>query len=227
MKKFGFLALLGAFATAANAQFAIGNVVVARVGDGAAGLTSSAAAVNIDQFTTSGSLVNTTGISNLTMSGSATSEGYLTIVGYGGDASDVTNYGISFGGYSTVAGTAGSVVTTTNARRAGVLRFNNTQSTVDLTAGTTPFSAGNIRGVTFNGVTNTYFGVGSNTGVVRADGTGASTVASTTTTNIRTIQYFGNDAFYGTGSGTTRGVYMAAGAATGTGITSETDLVPQ
>ena len=207
-------------ATVVNAQFTPGNLVVVRVGDGAAALTNQASAVNIDQFTTAGSLVNTTGISGLTMSGTATSEGYLNVVSFGGDLSNVTNWGVSYGGYNLAAGTAGSAVATTGARRAGILRFNNTQSTVDLTAGTTPFSAGNPRGVTFNSATQTYYAVGSNTGLVRADNTGASTVVSSApTTNIRTVQFSGNDVFYTTGSGTT-GIYMVSGAQSGTGLTA-------
>lgn len=220
MKKFASIALLGVLAGAANAQFSFGNLVVVKAGDGTTAVTNAASAVNIDQFTTGGTFVNSTAITGLTLSGTATSEGYLNIVNFGGDPSDVTNWGVSYGGYNITAGTPGSAVTTTGARRAGLLRFNNTQSTVDMTAGTTPFSAGNPRGVTYNSSAGLYYAVGSNTGLVRADNTGASTVVSTTLTNLRTVQFSNNDAFFSTGSGTTRGIYMVAGAASGSGLTA-------
>ncbi len=223
MKKLGFLALLGVMAGVADAQFTIGNLVTVRVGDGAAALSSAATAVFIDQFAVGGgAAVNSTAISGLTMSGTSGSEGYLNVAYFGGDGSNVNNWGVSFGGYSAAAGTAAVSATTSAAspRRAGVLRFDGTQTGVNLTASANPFSATNLRAVSYNGVANTYAAAGGNTGIVRADGTGASTIASTTITNERTIQISGNDVFFGTGSGSTRGVYMALGAMTGSGVTA-------
>ena len=191
MKKLGFLALLCVMAGAANAQFSIGNLVAVRVGDGSAALTSASTAVFIDQYTTSGgALVNSTAINGLTMSGTSGSEGYLNVAYFGGDGSNVNNWGVSFGGYSAAAGTAGVAATTSAAtpRRAGVLRFDGTQFGVNLTAGANPFSATNLRGVSYSGVNNTYAAAGGNTGLVRADGAGVSTIASTTVTNERTVQ---------------------------------------
>ncbi len=224
MKKFGFLALLGAFTAVANAQFTAGNLVTLRVGDGAAALTSASTAAFIDQFTTAGAAINSTAISGLTLAGSSTSEGYLNIVRWAGDGGDINNWGVSYGGYATAAGTAAVAGTTSAAvnRRAGFLRFDNTQGGANLTiaAGTNPFSAGNIRGATFDAQNNVFGAVGSNTGLVRADGSGSSTVVSAAPiTNARTVQISGNDMFFGTGSGTT-GIYMVAGGTTGTGLTA-------
>lgn len=69
-----------------TAAFTPGNVVVYRVGDGVASLNSNAAAVFLEEFTPSGSLVQTVAMPTvvsganrrLTASGSATSEGFLT-----------------------------------------------------------------------------------------------------------------------------------------------------
>jgi hypothetical protein len=220
MKKLGILALLGLMAAGANAQFTAGNIVALRVGDGSAALAAIGTAVSIDQFTVGGALINSTAMNNVVLSGTSGAEGYLNVVYFGGDASNATNFGVTFGGYSTAAGVA--TTTGSAARRAAVLRFDNTQSTTDLTAATNPFASGNIRGTNYNPLLNggTFYSEGSNTGLVRSDNTGASTVVSTTVSNLRTVQSSGNDVFFGTGSGATRGVYMVAGGATGSALTA-------
>ncbi len=222
MKRIGIIALATVIAPFATAQFTAGNIVTLRVGDGSAALTNASTAAFIDQYTTAGASINSTAISGLTLSGTASSEGYLNIVRWAGDGSDVNNWGVSFGGYATAPGTAGVVATTSAAvnRRAGFLRFDGTQGGANLTATANPFSANNIRGATFDAQNNVFGAVGGNTGLVRADSTGASTIVSTTLTNARTVQISGSDMFFGTGSGTTRGVYMVAGGTTGTGLTA-------
>src|SRR5690349_14545753 len=82
------LALAGAGCPAALAQFTPGNLVVARVGDGSAALSSAATAAFLEQYTVAGSLIGsplalpTVGSGSnrrLTLAGSATSEGFLTL----------------------------------------------------------------------------------------------------------------------------------------------------
>lgn len=199
----------------AFAQFSIGNIAVLRVGDGSAALSSAATSVFIDQFTTSGASVNSTAISGLTMSGTATSEGTLTGVYFGGDSNNVGNWGVAYGGYNAAAGTASVAGTSsaTTARRGGFMRFDGTQSAVDLTGTANPFSANNIRGVAYDGQTQTFAAVGANTGVFRANSAGVGTAVSTTSTNNRVVQISGSDVFFSTSSGT-RGIYVAAGAMT-------------
>ncbi len=219
MNKFLTLSLMGLASAGAFAQFTIDNLVVLRVGDGSAALTNASTAVTLDQFTQSGSSVNSTSFTNLTLSGSATSEGSL--YNYGS--------GLSFGGYGVAAGTASVVGTASSAvkRSAVSVSFAGGAPTIaPLTmTPTSPFSANNIRGVAMNGplgpnnVPTRIIAVGANTGVVNADLSGASQVASSNIANIRVVQTVGDDVYYSTGSNT-QGVYKVTGGATGTGITS-------
>src|SRR6478672_3541108 len=71
----------------ASGGFTLGNLVVYRVGDGIASLGSAATAVFLDEYTTAGALVQSipmpTAVNGtqkrLTASGSATTEGFLTL----------------------------------------------------------------------------------------------------------------------------------------------------
>lgn len=220
MKKFGIIALMGVLVPSAFADFSLGNLVVFRVGDGSAALTNASTSAFVDQYSTAGgAAVSSTALSGLTVSGTATSEGVLSLAYYGGDYTDVANFGVSYAGYNALPGTAGiaSTATTVAMRRAGVLRFNSptgTQSAVDLTSATNPFSGNNIRGTAFDGINGKFLAVGGTSGVFRADTSGAGTVVSTTNNvSNRTVQISGNDAYWSTGSGT-RGVYLAPGAMT-------------
>jgi len=67
-----------------GAAITAGNLVVYRVGDGAAALTANATAVFLDEYTVSGTLVqsiplSTTGTDSLTAVGTATTEGIITL----------------------------------------------------------------------------------------------------------------------------------------------------
>src|SRR5438046_4359269 len=70
----------------AASGFTLGNLVVYRVGDGSASLNASATPVFLDEFTPSGTLVQSVAMptvvngsnKKLTASGSATTEGFLT-----------------------------------------------------------------------------------------------------------------------------------------------------
>src|SRR5437762_199335 len=72
---------------ASAAAFILGDLVVVRVGDGTAALSSAATATFLDEYTPGGVLVQTiplpTALSGLnqpfTLSGSATSEGFLAL----------------------------------------------------------------------------------------------------------------------------------------------------
>ena len=72
---------------ASAAAFTLGDLVVVRVGDGSAALSSAATATFLDEYTPGGVLVQTiplpTALSGLnqplTLSGSATSEGFLAL----------------------------------------------------------------------------------------------------------------------------------------------------
>src|SRR5437764_15049216 len=90
----------------APAAFTAGDIVVVRVGDGSAAITSAATAVFLDEYTQSGAFVQSIAMpvtasgSNhiLTMSGSAQSEGAISLSADG-------QY-VTIGGYDAAVGTA-------------------------------------------------------------------------------------------------------------------------
>lgn len=159
--------LAAALAGSALAQspFMPGNLVVVRMGDGAASLNNSATAVFLDEYTPGGALVQTIAMPTsavgtnlpLTNSGTATSEGFLSL-------SQDGNYLIS-AGYSAVPGTP-TIATTTSITVPRVIAVTNLAGIVDTsTALDNVFTAGNIRSATStNGVD--LWASGSNSAVV-------------------------------------------------------------
>jgi hypothetical protein len=115
MKKFILiLAFLGiTFLQLYSQPITKGNLVVVRVGDGTATLTSAGTAVFLDEYTTSGTLVqsiaipNTTAGNRLVMTGTSTSDGSLNL--------SVDGHYLTFTGYddSTYTGSSVATLTTT------------------------------------------------------------------------------------------------------------------
>ena len=186
------------------AAFGTGNLAVYRVGDGVAGLSNASAAVFIDEYTPSGTLVQTVAIptsdigsnQSLTNSGSATSEGALSLSGDG--------QFLTFAGYDSVPGVASiaSSATTGSTPVARVLGRVDALGNLDTSTTTTSFSTNNIRSVTSTNGTDLW-AVGGNSGVVfnSLGGLGAGTVVSTTVTNLRLLQVFNGQLYVTTGSG--------------------------
>jgi hypothetical protein len=195
------------------APFTAGNLVVTRVGDGSAALGNTATAVFLDEYTTSGALVQSValptaaaGANNiLTASGSATSEMGLTLSQDGRF--------LALAGYNAALGTAG-VATGSSARTVGIVSVatgtvdTSTQLTGSLVTGN------NIRTAYTTNGTNIYAGsaVG---GVVNTTlgANGAPTQVSSTVTNVRRVNAFNGQLFTSTMSGAFRGVNTV-----GTGI---------
>jgi hypothetical protein len=205
---------------ATPATFGAGNIVVARVGTGAT-LTNAATRVLIDEYTTTGTLVQSislpTAVSGLnrilTMSGTATSDGSLNL-SPDGQYLTLTGYDAALGTAS-VTGTS-SLLTN---RIVGVVYGNgsiNTTTTIN-----DKFSANNIRSAVTNDGTN-FWCAGANDGTVYVPlgNTAASTAVSTTVTNTRVASVFGSQLYFSSGSGT-RGIYkVGAGLPTNTGNTA-------
>jgi Bacterial Ig domain len=205
------------------AAFTPGDIVVERVGDGSAALSSAATAVFLDEYSPTGTLVQTIPLptsdsgSNhiVTDSGSATSEGILTLSGDGQYLMAV--------GYDAAVGTA-SVVGTSSASTARVMARIGFDGVIDSSTTTTSFSANNIRSaVTTNGTD--IWAVGANTGVVYSTlgGSGAGTVVSSNATNLRVVNVFNGQLYVSSGSGTNtfRGVNtVGSGTPTSTGNTT-------
>jgi hypothetical protein len=197
------------------------NLVVVRVGTGAAALSSAAQAVFLDEFDPLlGTRVRVTplptassgGQRALTLSGTATSEGALSRSADG-------RY-LVFGGYDAVPGTA-SIAGTSTSGATPVLRvFGRVDAlgNVDTTTTTTSFSASNIRGAaSLTGAE--FWGVGASTGVVYAPfgGSGAGTVVASSPTTLRTLTIAGGQLYVSCSSGTTRVATVGTGTPTTSG----------
>ena len=201
--------ILSSFNLFANA-FTPGNLVVVRVGDGAAALTSVSTILFIDEYSVSGAFVQSIQMpiainganKRLTVSGSATSEGALSLSPNG--------QFITLTGYDTIPGFAGVTSSTTVARVVGFLDYTGAVNTTTTTDG---YSGNNIRGaVTVDGTA--FWTSGPSTGS-RYVLLGASTSVqiTTTLTNMRVINIINGQLFVSSSSGSFLGV-----SALGTGI---------
>lgn len=181
--------------------FTAGNLVIYRVGDGSAGLSNVATAVFLDEYTPTGTLVQSIAVATsdsgsnqtLTASGTATSEGALSLSADGRF--------LVFTGYDAALGTTGVASTATSAvvRTIGLA---GASGTIDTSTTTTQFSGNNIRGATSTNGTDLWAVGGANGVIYTTTGSnGAGTVVSTTLTNMRGINVFNNQLYVSTGSG--------------------------
>ena len=192
-----------------SAPFAPGNLVVQAVNNAG---SSASKAINIQQYTTSGTLVSSnllpySGASRVTMSGNATSEGFLTlslerdqlvIVGYDSDTGTSAVSGSN-------AGTVNRVIGAINQTGAFTRLFVRSV-----------FSSGSVRGgVSYCG---NYYASGANTGVVLMNT--PTTIAGTTFTNCRDLQIFNGNMYVSASTGSFKGVsQVSSGIPTTTGQT--------
>ncbi len=203
----------------AQAQFTSGNVAILRLGDSLATLANTGANLAIDQFTLTGGYVNTTFIprgasSNaVSLSGTATSEGMLTLAGNGN--------ALVFAAYKTAAPFTSSLSASTSAAVNRAIVSVNAAGTASLpTLTTTLLSANNPRyAYTSNGVD--FWAGGGNTGIVYGStASNLDTVVSNTTINTRFLTASGGQLYYSTASGGT-GIYrVGIGLPTNSGVVS-------
>ena len=185
------------------ASFTSGNLVVVRVGGGSAALSSVATPVYLDEYTPSGSLVQSIEMpkavsgsnKRFMLSGSATSEGALSL-------STNSKY-LVFGGYDADSATAG-VASTASATVNRVVARVDSSGSVDITTALTDFSTGNnIRSVT-SADGSSFWVSGGATGIAYAAlGATTSTQLNSTLTNVRVLEIFGGQLYFTTGSGST------------------------
>lgn len=190
------------------APFTPGNVVVYRVGDGATALTNAATAVFLDEYTPTGTLVQSIALpttdaasqQTLTQSGTATSAGLITRSGNG--------YFLIATGYDAAPGTA-SVTSTPSATVNRIAARIGADGVVDTrTAIGTAFNTDNIRAAaSVDGNRLWLSGAGgSGTGGVWTTTFGATTgelQISTSVTNTRQVDIFAGQLYVSTGSGST------------------------
>jgi hypothetical protein len=195
-------------------------LAVLRIGDGSGALSGTSAPTFIDEYTIAGTLVRSINISNLTTfsnSGSATSEGQLSLSTDG-------RY-LVFAGYNALPGTSAIAGTTASAaqRMVGLVDGNGNLTTTLL--GTSFASGGNPRSAFSTNGTDIWVS-SSNTGVgYTSFGSGTATQLSTSPTNTRVVNVFGGQLYVSSASGTFQGV---ATISTGTPTTSgqTTTLLP-
>ncbi len=220
------IAVLGGAATISAAPFTPGNLVIYRVGDGAAALSSAATAVFLDEYTPAGTLVQSvplpTAVSGsnrrLTASGTATSEGLLTL-STNGQYLVATGYDADLG-TAAVAGTAAAAVNRVVGRLDGAATIDTTTALTDAYSGGTA----NIRGaVSTDGMNIWTTGTGSSAGTngVHYATLGATTSVqvSTTQTNLRATNIFGGQLYTSAGLAALRLGTVGTGTPTTSGET--------
>ena len=196
-------------------------VVVERVGDGSAALTSAGTAVFLDEYSLTGTLLSsyempTTGTTPLVDSGSAGSDGEI-------NTSTDGNY-LLVPGYDTTVGTAGVASTTSATVPREVATLSSTGTLAQTTLNN--FSANNIRSVA-SPDGSTLFTSGGNSGIVSlTSGTSgtAGTVIATASTNNRSLTLANNQLYLSTASGSTLriatvGTAPASATTTGQAVT--------
>ncbi len=200
---------------AAAAPFTPGNLVVYRVGDGAATLVTSGNAVFLDEYTTAGTLVQSIALPTaasgpqkaLVASGTAASDGYLTR-SVDGNCLVLPGYGRD------LIGASGSLTGTTSAVVPRVVGRVMATGVVDTsTALSDASSAGNFRGAASSDC-NSFWVTGA-AGVRYAPSLGATTstdVSNTLPAATRTVAVFGGQLYIVSNSTGSKGV-----SAVGTG----------
>jgi hypothetical protein len=208
-------ALLAIAGEASAGWFTGGNVVVLRVGDGTAPLNGNATAIFLDEYTPTGTFVQTLPLPTApsganracTNAGSSTAEGFLNVSSNG-------QYFVCVGydaapGTTGIAGTMSAVVPRVIARIDG---GGNIDTSTALSDG---FSGGNIRSAISDDGTR-FWAAGSVGGSRFAASLGATTstqLNSTLPTNLRVINIFGGQLYVSSASGAFQGV-----SAIGTGL---------
>jgi len=206
--------------------------VIYRQGSGTNALANTGNNVFLDEYTTTGSLVQSIAMpatgagTKLITAGNSTAEGALSI------SPDGT--WIGFSGYNSTIPAASSITSSLSTlipRVAGL--FNTAAGTYSLTVMGTAFNVASPRGVaTTDG--NKIWAVGGNTGVVYGtvdcaspfvnSGTTATTAAIGT--NLRTIGLYGNELYVSAASGALPTVGLLAGSPLVNGLPTANTLLP-
>ncbi|MCA0354061.1 MAG: CHRD domain-containing protein [Chloroflexi bacterium] len=187
--------------------FTPGNLVVVRVGNGSGSLSSVSTAVFLDEYTTNGDFVQTVPMPTalngnnrrLTMSGTATSEGSLSLSGDGQH--------LLLAGYDADVG-IGAIAASSSSTFNRVVAKVSLSGLIDTTnVITDSYSANNIRGATGNGDNLWATGTGNPGGVRFLNGMGTTTTLITPT-NTRVVQTFGGNLYFSSSSTGSRGIFQ-------------------
>jgi hypothetical protein len=193
----GVLALLPTPETRAALPLTPGDLVVVRAGDGVAGLSSSAAAVNLVEYTPAGVFVQAipmptaaSGLSGaLTLSGSATSEGFLKL-------SENGLY-LTMAGYNAVPGTANPQTSTPTSVNRVVGRVDMSGNIDTTTVLTDAYNGSNIRSAVSSDGISIWTGGNGGSGLGSTAASRYTTLGATTSTqlvssntNVRVVNIF-------------------------------------
>ena len=185
------------------AQFTQGNLVVLQAGDGSGTLVNTGNAIVLKEYSTIGnptySVAISTSVNPLLISGSATSEGGLTL-SPNGKYLVFSGYAQSLPNTTALAGSASSVIS----RGIGIVSATGSYSRI--ATNPTFYSANNIRSAASDGNDN-YWGAGANDGTDYYGIASPSVNVQNTNTNTRLISVFSNKLLFSTGSGT-MGIYQ-------------------
>ena len=200
MKKIILLTLISITSVFSIAQtLTSGNIVVLRVGDSISTLANLGNTLALDQYTTSGTYINSvilpkTGSNAVCLSGTATSEGQLSLAG-NSSAIVLFAYRTSAPFSSSISGTLSAAVNRT------VVSINGSGNVSLPSLTTSTISANNPRYAFTNGTY--YWAGGGNTGIVSGSSTSnIDTIVTTSSTNTRFISNSGSQLYYSTASGT-------------------------
>jgi hypothetical protein len=210
MRLLSLAALVSLIATA-NAQFTAGNLAVLRVGDGVQTLANTGNTIFIDQYTVSGTYVNSitipdSGADSLILSGNATAEGYLSL-------SPAGQY-LTFAAYNTARPYASSLSAsagTSVPRAVGMLDAAGTFSKpASITTSSTSW-----RSATTDGNDN-YWGLASSGGTRYLGNTAAAATVQGTYGTVRAIDIFSGSLYFSSTGSTApgQGIYVLSGLPT-------------
>ncbi len=199
------------------ASFGLGNLVVVQAGDGSAVLGSGSTLAFLKEFSTGGSLVQTinmpataSGLNRaFTVSGSATSEGFISLSGNG-------QY-LTVGGYGVGPGTAAVAGTTASTVNRVVARVDMGGNVDTTTALSDAYSGSNIRSATSTDGINIWTGGNGGSGLGATAGPRYTTYGSSTSirvdstaSNARVVNIFNGQLYESSFTGTLLGVSTVA-----------------
>jgi hypothetical protein len=176
-----------------------GDLVIYRVGDGTGSLVNTGSAVFVDEYTPTGTLVQSiplpsgsslpTGQNDLVASGTANSEGLLT-VSPNGQYITLTGYDRAIGGTGSLSGTTSIAVP----RTVGII--STSTGAVDTSTALTDFvSANNPRTAFTTDGTNIWVGGAGDVSFTTA-GSSTSTVLTTAVTNVDQLNDFAGQLYF-------------------------------
>lgn len=182
-----------------------GNLFVYRVGTGSAALSSAATAVFVDEYSKLGTLVQSIALPTaaagangmLTASGSATSEGLLTL--------SADHQYLMLTGYNAAPGVSGVAATSTSAvaRTVGAVSVKTGSIDTSTKLTTAGLGGNNIRGVASTDGSALWVSTASNGVSYTTKGSSTATQVSSTVGNTRAVEIANGQLYTSTGSGST------------------------